>query len=144
MSEIRKYVEGSEETCGVYVIAKKTGTILSSPVKVGMAEDAYSRLATLKTATPFDIECVVSFDFHTRDQARFIEREFHAANHASRLHGEWFDCSPEIAISNLCLIIRRNIYTVFGDDCPVDQALGFLGVPRAERRFSLTRREISA
>jgi hypothetical protein len=79
----------------VYAIQTEGG---SRPVKIGISRDPSSRLRGLSGAQPFGIAIV-----HTSEVkdglARTIERAAHAILKEKRLSGEWFDVTPEEAVS---------------------------------------------
>jgi predicted GIY-YIG superfamily endonuclease len=84
-------------TTYVYIIAKKDGDKLVSPVKVGIADDPEKRLKQLRTSCPFPLALVCCFACDTRDEALIMERKYRSYKLVKRLHGEWFDMEPRHA-----------------------------------------------
>lgn len=64
-------------------------------VKIGYANDwkaVHSRLNTLQTASPYDLEILTI----VRGVERDFEQEMHGVFCDSRLRGEWFEYTPEM------------------------------------------------
>ncbi len=78
----------------VYIIAPEGRR---SPVKVGMATDPWERLADLQCGSPVRLRVVEVFGSDDRRESAKLERRFHQAHAAIRLHGEWFDIEDDEA-----------------------------------------------
>jgi len=89
------------EIQGVYVIG-----CAGFPVKVGIAKDIASRLATLKTGFPHKLQsyCFVPVP---DGMARKIEKTCHLRLAESRMNGEWFDVTPEEAVALVNATVTR-------------------------------------
>lgn len=120
----------------VYVLCRVDGNTRTGPVKVGMASDPDKRLRNLQTASPFKIEQVFCFGCPNKDIARELERSFHEVQSEHRLHGEWFDLEPIVAVHLVCLAYRAMLETTAPPDVH-DAALDLAGVLWAEKKFGL-------
>jgi len=58
--------------------------------KVGITESPPSRLASIRTGSPFPVFMTMTRKLPTRELARHFERRFHQENAKWRLEGEWF------------------------------------------------------
>jgi len=96
-------------TTYVYILAKKDGDKLVSPIKVGVADDPEKRLKQIATTCPFPLALVCCFACDTREMALTVEREYRGWRMVKPLHGEWFDMDPRhaawVMISNLSVCI---------------------------------------
>lgn len=68
-------------------------------VKIGVTNNPTARLRELRTASAFPLE--FSFIGACNTSGIAIERKAHELLDQYRTHGEWFDCSPELAVSAL-------------------------------------------
>lgn len=66
-------------------------------IKIGVTTNPAARLAQLRTGSPFPIE--YAFIGATPGNGYDIEQAAHAMLAPHRVNGEWFDVSPELAIS---------------------------------------------
>jgi hypothetical protein len=72
---------------GVYFVGAEEG-----PVKIGFSRDFHRRLAALQAASPVELRLLAVIV----DASPVIERNYHSRFGRHRLHGEWFERSPEI------------------------------------------------
>jgi hypothetical protein len=72
----------------VYFIQADNG----GPVKIGLAEDIESRIALFQAGCPFRLVCIGMIP----DGSRSLEMSLHEQFATTRLHGEWFEDSPEL------------------------------------------------
>lgn len=101
----------------VYIIGHCSKGGLESPVKVGITKSLGSRLATLQTGNSQKIEIAFHFAMATREQALFVEAEFHREMTDFRLQGEWFSIDPLYALETLTGIVYDLIERQYnGDD----------------------------
>ena len=70
----------------VYFIGGDVG-----PIKIGMTASAANRLARIQSTCPFPVRVLASMPGGRSEEMR-LHRQFAA----SRLHGEWFERSPEL------------------------------------------------
>lgn len=92
--------------CFIYVLATIGKAGDCSPVKIGIASDPAKRMASIQTACPHPIRMQTFFGPMHRDYARYIEREAHRLYGRIKLHGEWFDVSPGVAVETIEGLIR--------------------------------------
>lgn len=78
----------------VYIIRPFHGL---RPVKVGMAYNPWYRITELQTGSPVPLHLHNAFPVKSREDAQSLEREFHEAFAADRLHGEWFEVDADTA-----------------------------------------------
>lgn len=103
MSYIRKLVEaewpspsgGSGPYRHLYVIQEGNG----GPVKIGIAANASCRRVELQAGNPRAIHLRAIFVSADKNRVRTIERELHAHFAFARIVNEWFDVTPEAAIT---------------------------------------------
>ncbi len=76
----------------IYVIRGDHGLL-----KIGISTNPSARIAQLRTASPFplDFEYIGAMNGFGEN----VEREAHATLEKYRTNGEWFDCSPEMAVA---------------------------------------------
>lgn len=120
----------------VYVICRIDNGVMKAPVKIGMASSPKKRLKGLQTSSPFKIHQVVCFGCPNKEIARELERSFHQVKRKHRLHGEWFDLEPVMAVHLLCIAYRAMLLNTAPANLH-DDALAFSGVLQAENRFGL-------
>jgi len=72
--------------------------------KIGCASDAQSRLASLQTGSPFDLELVAMYEF---ENAEIVERALHQKFRSRNKRGEWFDLDNEAIgdLKSLCAML---------------------------------------
>jgi len=91
----------------------------TGPVKIGIANDPKSRLATLQTGNPRPLALYWHFPMIDRPMAAGLEQYLHEQHKACRLAGEWFDLTPEEAhqsVMEFCAAAKRLIESgEFGD-----------------------------
>lgn len=63
------------------------------PIKIGIAQSVYSRMAALQSANPHPLECLVAVE---RIEARFLEEALHERFAEHHIRGEWFRPAPEL------------------------------------------------
>ena len=78
----------------VYIMAP---TKAQRPVKVGISNDPWKRLASVQTGSPIKLEVVEIYGCESRDEATALERKFHDHHRAVRLSGEWFNITADDA-----------------------------------------------
>lgn len=78
-------------TC-IYVIGAKDG-----PVKIGFTDKPFSRLATIRTASPVTVEMQGAFD--VGNLHREMERTVHLVLRNERAAGEWFEVTAAKALA---------------------------------------------
>jgi hypothetical protein len=100
----------------VYVIAGKMGGKLVAPSKVGMTAHPYGRLAALQTGSPVVLAVHAYIRLPTKQAAYTIERWFHEDNQERRLHGEWFNIDPMVAMKDLAYELRTYLRGEFPDN----------------------------
>lgn len=122
----------------VYIISKFENDQLVGPVKVGMSNEPWKRVATIQTACPFKVELAWIFEVPNKEIARALERSFHETQVDASLHGEWFDFSPVEAIHLLCIAYRAMLHVTSDLDGDETEALlTKAGVITAEQRWGL-------
>ena len=77
-------------TCSVYLMECDAPAGGLSVCKVGISNSPTSRLASIRTATPFRVDLLWSWLLPSRDVAATVERLFHKQNANCRMQGEWF------------------------------------------------------
>ena len=85
----------SKKAQKVYVIGSPDG-----PVKIGVAECVRRRRSSLQIGSPTELEIFGEFDVGEHS-ARDVEMAVHFALRATHVRGEWFDVSPERAMSEV-------------------------------------------
>lgn len=83
-----------KETPDIYVIASGQG-----PVKIGVSARIQSRVSTLCSASPYPIS--VSYMAEVDGNPFLLETYVHCLLADKRLNAEWFDMSPDDAISTI-------------------------------------------
>lgn len=63
------------------------------PVKIGIAVDPQRRLSELRIGCPYPMELLATAVVEDADLA---ERRLHMRFAARRIHGEWFECHPQL------------------------------------------------
>lgn len=128
----------------VYIIAKvvdqDADCKYGSPVKVGLTSNIRNRLDTIQTSTPFKVEIFQAFAFPDRDIARALEQAFHQVMKGKRLHGEWFDMTPQRATGAMVanVMAHLHLHTTLSDK-ERDEALArIMGFDPAEVIGELT------
>jgi len=59
-------------------------------IKIGMAKDVDSRIATLQTGNAFKLNILALIHCSSEDEARYLEAKFHKRFASQRIRGEWF------------------------------------------------------
>lgn len=72
------------------------------PIKIGIAVDPNRRLSELRIGCPYPMQLLATI---WTDDADMDERRLHSRFHKSRIHGEWFECGPELLA--LAMTARR-------------------------------------
>ena len=83
----------------VYIIGAKP----DGPVKVGISTDCKRRMICLQTNSHMNLVLLKNWCL-TYSNAKKLERTAHVELSGYRLKGEWFSCSPEIAIKAIAKI----------------------------------------
>lgn len=89
------------------------------PVKIGITGNVQSRISSVQTGCHQRLELLAAFNTRDRDIARRFESEMHDLGSRYRLHGEWFDIDPLIALEVACGVFRLILdetEAVFPDD----------------------------
>ncbi|MCP4325189.1 MAG: GIY-YIG nuclease family protein [Alteromonadales bacterium] len=73
---------------GVYFIY--CGDRNNSPVKIGVTSDIESRVSSLQTGNPYQLDCKAFIPCSNKEQAYRLESFFHRQFRKSRMIGEWF------------------------------------------------------
>lgn len=118
------------EFCHIYVMARQMDDEWGQPVKVGISRNPQARLATINTASPFRVGIYRSFRVQNRRMAELFERIFHKLNASVRLHGEWFQLTPQEAVE--CLGYGLTVAYVEDSGRPPSEIQGwydFIGFP---------------
>ena len=90
----RSRVTRSPRPGGFIYVMKEAG---SDRVKIGITRSPQTRLAQLQAGCPSRID--YAFVAPVSGDPRAIEKEAHRMLAGHRLGGEWFDCTPELAIA---------------------------------------------
>lgn len=132
-------IEDKDDTCWVYIFSRVNDEDNKpcAPVKVGITRNFDSRLATIQTACPFLITDFWVFECPNREWAADLERCFHETQAKARLHGEWFDYHPIVALQLLCMAYRTLADARIKDEKLREWGLDRAGVFWAEKRFGL-------
>lgn len=67
-------------------------TVRGGPIKIGLTQSISKRIETLQTGCPFPLVCIGVIPNGSRD----LEKSLHDQFAKDRLHGEWFEDSPEL------------------------------------------------
>lgn len=90
------------ERAWLYIIAEEHGDDLKPPVKIGISGNPWSRVNALQAGCPSGyLYLYHAFCLANRELARSLEQHFHRWQDAKRIHGEWFELSPDEALSLL-------------------------------------------
>jgi len=84
------------ETVYIYVIGQECG-----PVKVGISQKPWTRVATIGTSSPFKVFLLYCYPTKCRAHAKCYEQEFHDIHCDVRLWGEWFNITSGQAIKSI-------------------------------------------
>lgn len=79
--------------CYVYLIQCTHGLGESDVIKVGISQNPIGRLTNFQTASPHRLKINKIWKFPSRDDARWVEKEFHETHVEQGLAGEWFGVS---------------------------------------------------
>ena len=81
----------SEDSVSLYLIASFGREFAEGCIfKIGISSNPASRLKSLKTACPFEIDLVMTLPMPTRRDAAGLERMIHGEFSDIRTSGEWF------------------------------------------------------
>lgn len=94
----------------LYIIGKLVDYVFVSPCKVGITASLRSRLSQIQTAAPFRVAIHTHFTLPNREIAVALERAFHVVQNDKKLHGEWFDMSPDRAF--VIMLVNLNCHLV--------------------------------
>lgn len=100
--------------------------------KIGIANDVQTRLATLQTGNPFELELIECYGF---ENAEIVERAIHQAFKKQRIRGEWFELNShqvEDEFPKICVMLGGFVETVESDVSTDDE------VEEAEEMISHT------
>jgi hypothetical protein len=107
----------------IYVIAEH-GT--HSPVKIGMSDNWWARLATLQTGNHRLLEIRAFFRIDSRALAYSLETMVHGRFSESAIRGEWFSVDVETAIRYIKDCGGGRVQRVTGrqllEGCPINDA----------------------
>lgn len=103
-------------TSYVYIIAHCERGLLKAPVKIGRSNNPESRMATLQTGTPYDLDIVAKFAMPDSRFANAIEGAFHTVMKEHCIRGEWYDLTPNDALSAMCENLSYALTRHLGDD----------------------------
>lgn len=109
-------------TCFVYIIATMLNDGPAAPVKVGIANDPFSRLKSVQTGNPHRLRLLAAIAVPDRSIAVELERAFHSVMDQYRMHGEWFNISPAHASDSLRLNLAAMLH-VSGASCEQGQIM---------------------
>ena len=113
------------------------------PVKIGIAANPESRIASLQTGSPRPLKILTYFDTPNREIAKKFESAFHKHYEAQRLAGEWFDIDPIEALELACNSFRHHLESMAARlEDPIEDHLRHCGVLYGERevkRFKVWR-----
>ena len=123
-----------EKDCYVYIIGHVIDGIETGPVKIGIADNPWSRVVELQTGNHWELRVVHAFLSPSRLTARTIERACHVRFKDAHLRGEWFDLEPIEAMSRMCACIRLGVElnNDFDEDY-FEQVMEKVGVIAAEK-----------
>lgn len=71
---------------------KRVVNTLPSHYKIGIATDPTSRVSSMSTGTPHEIQLVTVIN---SDDAKYVEEELHHHFRPFHYHGEWFEISKQ-------------------------------------------------
>lgn len=77
----------------IYVIGREEG-----PVKVGISNKPWKRVASIQTSCPFKVELLFAMPTKSRELAYRHEKIFHDIYADDRSAGEWFNVEAYLAI----------------------------------------------
>lgn len=122
-----------------YVIARvKAGhgfDGFEAPIKVGISVEPWVRMSTIQTSCPFKIDVMWMLEAANKGLARAIESSFHKQWKNKKLHGEWFDVNPIMAVRCLNNIYSGIVRAQVPDEELRDALLNKAGVYAAANRF---------
>lgn len=82
----------------VYIIAKQIDDGYQSPCKIGISDRPRDRLSSLQSGNHARLAIVHLFALPSRQFAALVEKGVLASKKAVRLHGEWLDLDPLVAL----------------------------------------------
>jgi hypothetical protein len=88
--------------CDVYIV----GVMPSGPVKIGLSTNFRNRLVCLQTGFHLDLKLIRKWKLNCSSATR-LERAAHRELKDVQLKGEWFSCSPDVAIAAIAQIGKR-------------------------------------
>lgn len=89
----------------VYVISTVKDGQHVAPIKIGQTKSVRSRLRSLQTGSPFELEVTFAFPIQGYDFADALEGICHRVAKEYRLKGEWFDLHPHKGLQLVCAAI---------------------------------------
>jgi hypothetical protein len=103
-----------ENTCHVYILARKAADGFIAPVKIGITQSLRSRFRAVQTACPFPIDLYAHLFCPSVRVARDLEASFLGAHQVEHLHGEWLQIEPARAAAVLQLHLLWTMHLVGG------------------------------
>ena len=94
--------------CYVYLVGYVDDS--SSPVKIGISGDLESRLKSLQTSNPNELEIRYEIGPFPRKEATHIEYKIHRRLRRYRIRGEWFDTKCQKKFYELVSLFVDDIY----------------------------------
>ncbi len=94
-----------------YVYILSTADVTKGPIKIGVSRNPAERVRAINTSSPHKMFVAHLIECATFEQALRIEAAFKDWGDRSKLHGEWFDYTPLVAVQILHSAIV-NLYHV--------------------------------
>jgi hypothetical protein len=93
----------------LYILSKLENGEAVPPVKIGISHKPWERLASIQTATPFEVVCFQWFGPFTKEVAREHERGLHEAYADRKAFGEWFNVTADEVLDLLKYELGKSI-----------------------------------
>lgn len=123
----------------VYVISTVRDGEHVAPIKIGQTKSIKSRLRSLQTGSPYELEVTFAFPLRGYDMADVIKETCHTVARVHRLKGEWFDIHPNKGLQLVAGAINATmeLHRRKGDQLAIDWlTLGVVGAfEEAQRRW---------
>lgn len=87
-------------TAAIYVLKAKSG-----PIKIGKANNVRQRISSMQVGSPDALDII--FSAETSGDAGEVELRAHAILAAGHVQGEWFNVTPDVAISAVIRAARE-------------------------------------
>ncbi|WP_017182235.1 GIY-YIG nuclease family protein [Sphingobium xenophagum] len=88
---LQRWHLNASTTCWVYFIAAEETDMLDSPIKIGISNHPYARLAEMQQVCPAKLIILA-----VAPGGAAMEKRYHERFVSHRLHGEWFSRNPEL------------------------------------------------